>query len=547
MTGPSTQSATEGSSQTFTLGSATDSIEPNLAVDVNWEDGTTPDTTFAATSGTLASQSHTYAEAQSSPYVPQITVVDQAGNRSSTTFNVNVADAPLVSPVLTPPVAATLNYQGNYEETAGVPFSPITVFQFTDDAGADSNILDYTAIVTLGDGNTVTLNSAGLVTGPGITNAPGRTGQIVATATPGVFDVQLSYTFTEQLVNQTFGVTVTDVHGSTVSASTSTFNVSDQALVATAVPFSAVTGQPFTNVAVATFTDPGGAQAVGNYSATIDWGDPGSTTTTGLITYSGGVFTVSGGFTYASPGTYSPTVTITHTGYSAVIATDTATVTSVVWVDSNWQGTLTSGLPVTALSAEGAPSGIVFTYDVNAFSSIGAGIAGLGSTAGTVNVLGGTYTETDTISTAGVTLEGYGFLAATVTAPSSVSGAAVISVSAANATVGGLDIVVDQPYAGAGIAAVDPSGATSSTFNGLQVLNNVITSTTTGTAGYLASAKTQGYTTSNYSVGIAVLASPADNVAPTVIIQGNQVLNTGGYWVKRRALGVRGPRHDRRG
>ena len=55
---------------------------------------------------------------------------------------------------LTPPVV-----------TVGQAFSDQTIFHFSD---ADPNGIasDYTAVVILGDGHRVTLNSSGVVTGP---------------------------------------------------------------------------------------------------------------------------------------------------------------------------------------------------------------------------------------------------------------------------------------------------------------------------------------------------------------------------------------------
>src|SRR5262249_59767294 len=53
---------------------------------------------------------------------------------------------------------------------------------------------------------------------------------------------------------------------------------------------------------VATFTDPGGAEALADYSADIKWGD--GATTSGNLSVSGGVFTVSGSHNYAEEGTY---------------------------------------------------------------------------------------------------------------------------------------------------------------------------------------------------------------------------------------------------
>ena len=71
----------------------------------------------------------------------------------------------------------------------GVPFSR-TVFRFTD-SNPQATAGDYTAVVTLGDGNSVTLNSSGVVSGPA-----GVGGQIVADPNGG-FDVQLSYAYAQ--------------------------------------------------------------------------------------------------------------------------------------------------------------------------------------------------------------------------------------------------------------------------------------------------------------------------------------------------------------
>ncbi len=341
-----------------------------------------------------------------------------------------------------------------------------------------------------------------------------------------------THTYTEENAGRTVTVTAVDQSGLSSTPATFTVGVTDPAVLPTALSFSAVTGVAFTNVPVATFTDPGGPEAVANYSATINWGDNttsdvtwnGSAWVGGGISVSGSTFTVAGNHTYSSVGTYPITVTIHHeTAPDATTAnTANATVASTVWVDDNWQGTLTSGQIVTAPAGEGAPSGTVFTYGVNAFSTIQAGINAVNS-GGAVEVLPGSYTETDTVSKAGVTLAGYGTTAPTVTAPTTASYAAVISVAAANVTISGLNIVVDQPYASAGVAAV--SGASgANVFGGLQVLNNTIVSQGTTPWGH-GLANPFG---SSYSVGIAALANGSGAI-PTVTIQGNQVLTgTGG-------------------
>src|SRR5207245_1892380 len=62
--------------------------------------------------------------------------------------------------------------------------------------------------------------------------------------------------------------------------------------------------------AVATFTDPGGPEPIGNYTATINWGDGSSSA--GTISLGGSTFMVSGSHTYGEEGSYTTSVTIAH-------------------------------------------------------------------------------------------------------------------------------------------------------------------------------------------------------------------------------------------
>ena len=112
----------------------------------------------------------------------------------------------------TPPATSTSPTNGNTISKiappvliAGQPFSG-TVFRFTD-SDPQATASDFTAVVTLGDGNSVTLNTGGVVSGPA-----GAGGQIVADPNGG-FDVQLSYTYAKALSNQTFAVKVTELDG----------------------------------------------------------------------------------------------------------------------------------------------------------------------------------------------------------------------------------------------------------------------------------------------------------------------------------------------
>ena len=218
-------------------------------------------------------------------------------------FEVQVVTPPLTAGALTPPVA-----------TEGQAFSNVPVFHFSD-ADPNGTVSDYTAVVTLGDGNTVTL-----------TGTPGANGQIVANSAGG-FDVQLSYTYAEALSNQTFSVTVTDVGGASTSASTSTFNVADAALTAAGTAVSATEGAALTNVQVGTLTDAAGTYSnPSDLSATIDWGDNTTSAATLVEVGTSGVYTVEGSHTYAEYGSYAIVVSYSDEGGSTTTSTSTATV-----------------------------------------------------------------------------------------------------------------------------------------------------------------------------------------------------------------------------
>jgi hypothetical protein len=106
------------------------------------------------------------------------------------------------------------------------------------------------------------------------------------------------------------------------------FEAPDQPPAVSGVAVNAAEGASFSGQTVATFTDPDGPELLpsiaAHYSATLDWGD-GSAPTAGTITFDNGVFTVSGGHTYAEEGRYTITTTVDHDTAPDVTATSTAT------------------------------------------------------------------------------------------------------------------------------------------------------------------------------------------------------------------------------
>jgi hypothetical protein len=293
-----------------------------------------------------------------------VVVTDHAQTAQASTGAFSVKDAQLsIAGPFAPPMAAE-----------GIAFNNSTVLTFNDsDPGHDLG--DYKAVVTLGDGHTVTL-----------TGTPSADGQIVVNDDD--FDVQLSHKYTEELSNQTFSVTVTDAGGASVTASTNTFSVADPAVNASgASTFSAVEGATSASQVVATFSDPGGYEGDSAYSATIDWGDS-SGTTSGTI--SNGV--VSGSHKYAEEGPYTITVTVHHDN-----APDAAAVTTPAKVSDAPVSSM-GGFAVTGVEGVLSASQTVATFTdaggAEAIGAYGASISwGDSSTSpGTISYSGGVFT-----------------------------------------------------------------------------------------------------------------------------------------------------------
>ena len=328
---------TEGATYTLNLSPSSDIT----SWDINWGDGTMAMPDIEHVTGSPASVTHVYAEEGS--YTISAVAHTSSGDANSNTVSVTVGDATLTENSFTPPVA-----------TEGAPFSG-TVFNFSD-ADPNGTASDYTAVVVLGDGNTVTL-----------TSTASADGQIVADGSGG-FNVNLSHTYLEELSAQTFSVTVydngdgrliTDPSNSVVSASTSHFTVADAPLTAGALtPPVATEGAQFTNVQLFHFTDADPNGEASDYTATITWGDGSTSVVTsdpsadGQIVANGGGFDVLGSHTYLEEATglhFSVSVT-DHSTYSNGFETgDTGTSDWTHFDDA--MGDTTQGGGITVVSS----------------------------------------------------------------------------------------------------------------------------------------------------------------------------------------------------
>jgi large repetitive protein len=340
---------------------------------IDWGDGTPPSTgTVTQTGPTTYSVSgnHTYAEgtttgnpadpAHVGSYVITVTINKVNAASTTATGSADVNDLAVV---------ATGGYTVNSQEN--VSTGPVTVATFTDPGGPEA-LTDYSASINWGDNTT----SAGTISLSGTT-----------------FTVQGSHTYTSP---GPFTITTTITHENTApQTAISNANSADQNLVATGgFTFTAVEGQPSATQTVATFTDPGGAEAPSNYNAIINWGDNGPTSA-GTITSNGSTFTVTGAHTYADEGNYTITVTVNE---NAPTTTTPQTVTSTATV-SDLNVIATGGFPITA--TEGTVSAVqtVATFTdpggVEALSSYSASINwgdGTAPSAGTISVAGTTFT-----------------------------------------------------------------------------------------------------------------------------------------------------------
>ena len=166
------------------------------------------------------------------------------------------------------------------------------------DSNASAQAASFTATIDWGDGVT----SSGSVVSNG----------------DGGFNVVGSHTYAEQATDA-IHVTVADGAQNTITIVGSAA-IADATLSATGVSTIKVDRHDSSSIKVATFSDSGGADAIGDYTATIDWGD-GSPTSSGTIAVSGSGFSVSGSHAYQKPGRHTISVTIKDEGGATVSTT----------------------------------------------------------------------------------------------------------------------------------------------------------------------------------------------------------------------------------
>src|ERR1043166_5841951 len=312
----------------FTDSNTGDNSE-NFTASIDWGDGTTTTGLVVGSNGSFTVQGgpHTYAdEAFLSPIV---TITRTADSSQLVLFGgVNVADADNLTGHSAPTIVASPN----------TALTNVVVATFTDTYTGPPDGSDFIGNIDWGDGTTTT----GTVAGSG-----------------GSFTVTGSHTYTtggdftittfmnDDSPDAAFASATT--HAAIGFGGTETFSAANEFV---AVP---------TGTTVATFNDNAGLTAA-DYTATIDWGD--GTTTSGVVSGSGGSFTVSSAtpHTYGDEGFFTEVVTITRT-------TDNSTI---------------------------APSGTVTVFDTDELSASGAAPIHGDPNVSLTDVVVATFTDTQT-------------------------------------------------------------------------------------------------------------------------------------------------------
>ncbi len=329
--------AVEGTSFNGTV--ATYAGEPAIgSASINWGDGTAPSVgTIVANPGGpgfIIRGTHTYPIPGN--FVITVSATDSAGNAGVTTGSATVSN---------PAVVATGGFAFAAKQNTASAVQ--TVATFTDPGGPEV-VTDYTVTINWGDGT----NS--VVT-------PTLNGTTFTVSGSHTYAASGSFTITTTIAHSTGGIAAPNA----TAISTATVALPD--LVGTGgFAIAGTEGVASGNTVVATFTDPGPAQLLAAYAATINWGD--GTSSAGVITLNAGVYSVTGNHTYSNPGTFTITSDITRTT-STISVLSSATIANPAVVP-------TGGFAFTAAKGVNSPSQTVATFtDPGGPEPVGAYVA----------------------------------------------------------------------------------------------------------------------------------------------------------------------------
>jgi hypothetical protein len=360
---------TEGTLFTGAVGTFTDNYLVQVAGDftasIDWGDGTTTSGTVTGGNGNFTiSGNHTYADEGTFTVLASFT--DDAPSTLTATISstADVADADTL-------VAGTSITGSSTEATT---FSG-TVATFTDTNYAGNLPADFSASINWGDGTT----AAGTISG-----------------SAGSFTVSGSHVYAEAGTKTATIVLSDNSPGTAKGTATATIVVADEPLAATGTTVTSAESTTFSAL-LATFTDANPNGMVGDYTATIAWGD--GTTTAGSISSADGHFKVSGSHAYAEDGLYNIAVQIADVGGSTATASSTATVSepsitaTAIAVSGFERSALTNVAVATFTHGNGAEPAGNFTVSIDWGDDTSS--SGVVTESGTTYTIAGTHTYLD--------------------------------------------------------------------------------------------------------------------------------------------------------
>jgi len=257
----------------------------NYTVSIVWGDGSAPSagTVTPSGGGFIVTGTHTYAAG--GIFTVNILITHNDGRSASATTVADVQAGELIT--------TGFNFAGQ----TLVPFSG-TVATVLDMQGG-SVAGDFTATIDWRDNTPPTAGTVSLISG-------------------STFAIDAAHTYTQAGLYQ---ITVLIEHADGRSATAhSDIVIVDPVLTASGVDLAAVAGVPLVNVIVATFDDDKLTSVVGDFSASIDWGD-GTITSGTVLALGGGAFVVRGSHTYQDAFVGSVSIVIDHTDGRSATAT----------------------------------------------------------------------------------------------------------------------------------------------------------------------------------------------------------------------------------
>jgi hypothetical protein len=348
----------EGTQFTGVVAAFTDtdtSTATDYTATIDWGDGTTSAGVIASSSahgfGFTVSGSHTYSEEGQYPIAVTVHDVDGSTSTATGSSSAQGAAGPVTYRVSVDTSALTgsagfLDFQFNPGALPGSQTAQAAISQFQSPGGTlgssstsgnasgsllgevqlgNANMLNelkqaFTFGNTLtfdvqlsGDALSIPLNSSfGSVLSLTLLGPDGVTPVQTTAADGAVMKIGISPSGATQLLDSQSGSMVHSTVATTIS-------VLDAPLQATLVPIQAVEGTPFSGT-VAKFDDGNASAPIGDFTASVLWGDGMSATAGTIVADGGGRFHVTAGHTFTDAGNFSIRVVITDKGGTSVAA-----------------------------------------------------------------------------------------------------------------------------------------------------------------------------------------------------------------------------------